>query len=93
MYMIYKFLVMTQPMIYIYTRQWREPGKQVSDFDKCIIKSKSCSFFGNIYSPQVIKLIKIQTIKQMQAPPTKQEVNLFLERVSIEVVSYLQCLI
>ena len=39
-----------------------------------MIKSKSCTFFGNIYTPQGIKPDpkKVEAIKKMEAPQTKQ---------------------
>ena len=45
------------------------------NYDKCIINSKSCTFFRNMYTPQEVMPDpkKIQVIKQMQAPSTKQE--------------------
>ena len=51
---------------------------------KCIFKSKSCSYFGNVYNPQGMKPDpkKIQAIRQMQAPSTKQELNSFLSMVN-----------
>ena len=50
------------------------------DFDKHIIKSKSCSFFGSIYTPWEVKSDhkKIQVIKQMHAQSTKRRLNSFL---------------
>ena len=43
------------------------------NYDKCIIKSKSCSFFGNIYTPEDVKPdpSKVDVIKKMEAPSTK----------------------
>ena len=45
------------------------------NYDKCIINSKSCNFFGNMYTPQGVMPDpkKLQVIKQIQAPSTKQE--------------------
>ena len=40
------------------------------NFDKCIVKSISCSFFGNIFTPQGVKCYpkKDQAIRQMHVP-------------------------
>ena len=40
------------------------------NYDKWIINSKSCNFFGNMYTPQGVMPDpkKVQLIKQMQAP-------------------------
>ena len=45
------------------------------NYDKCIVKSRSCTFFGNIYTPEGVKPdpSEIDTIKRMEAPPSKQE--------------------
>ena len=48
------------------------------NFYKCIVKSKSCSFFGEIYTPQGIKPDPKKAIKKMQALSTKQELHSFL---------------
>ena len=47
------------------------------NYDKSIINSKSCNFFRNMYTPQGVMddPKKIQVIKQMQAPSTKQELQ------------------
>ena len=54
------------------------------NFDKCIVKSKSCSFFGEIYTLQGVKSYprKVEAIKKMQAPSTKQELHSFLGMVN-----------
>ena len=54
------------------------------NYDKCIVKSRSCSFFGNIYTPEGIKPdpSKIDAIKRMEAPSTKQELQSFLGMVN-----------
>ena len=51
---------------------------------KCIVKLKSCSFFGEIYTPQGIKPDprKVEAIKKMQAPSTKQELHSFLAMIN-----------
>ena len=50
------------------------------NFDKYVIKSKSCTFFGYIYTPQGVKLDtkKVEAIRKMEAPQTKQELQPFL---------------
>ena len=54
------------------------------NYDKCIVKSKSCSFFGNIYTPDGIKPdpSKVDAIKKMEPPFTKQELQSFIGMVS-----------
>ena len=54
------------------------------NYDKCIVKTRSCSFFGNIYTPEGIKPdpSKIDAIKRMEAPSTKQELQSFLGMVN-----------
>ena len=49
------------------------------NFDKCTVKSKSCSFFGEIQTPQGVKPDpkKVEAIKKLQTPSTKQELHLF----------------
>ena len=61
----------------------RKAGMKLN-FDKCIVKSKSCSFFWPIYSAQGVKPNpqKIQEIKQMHPLSTKQELNSFLVMVN-----------
>ena len=50
------------------------------NYDKCIVKSRSCSFFGNIYTPEGVKPdpSKIDIIKRVEAPSTKQELQSIL---------------
>ena len=50
------------------------------NFDKSMIKSKSCTFFGNVYTPQGVKPDpkKVVAIKKMEVPQTKQELQSFL---------------
>ena len=55
------------------------------NYDKCIVKTRSCSFFsGNIYTPEGIKPdpSKIDAIKRMEAQSTKQELQSFLGMVN-----------
>ena len=45
------------------------------NFDKCIIKTKCCSFFfGNLYTPEGVKTDQkeVEAIKQMQPPINKK---------------------
>ena len=53
-------------------------------FDKCIVGAKSCKSFGNVYIPQEVMPDprKVQAIKQMQAVPTRQELQSFLGMVN-----------
>ena len=53
-------------------------------FNKCIEKSKSCSLFGEIYTPQGVKPDpkNVEAIKKMQAPSTKQELHSFLGMIN-----------
>ena len=50
------------------------------NFDKYVIKSKSCTFFGNIYTPQTVKPDpkKVEAIKKMETPQTNRSYNPFL---------------
>ena len=54
------------------------------NYDKCIINSKSCKFFCNTYPPQGVMPDpkKVQAIKQMQAPSTKQQLQSFISMVN-----------
>ena len=54
------------------------------NYDKYIVKSRSCSFFGEIYTPEGVKPgpSKIDAIKRMEAPSTKQELQSFLGMVN-----------
>ena len=47
----------------------RQAGIKLN-YDKCIIKTKSCSFFGNVYTPAGVKPDpkKVEAIKKMEAP-------------------------
>ena len=70
------------------TSTWGKGENQVagikSNFEKYIIKSKSCSFLGHIYTPHGVKpdQKKIQAVTQMQVSSTKQEFNYFLGMVN-----------
>ena len=50
------------------------------NYDKCIMNSKLCNLFGSVYTPQGVMPDpkKVQAIKQMQAPSTKHELQLFI---------------
>ena len=54
------------------------------NFDKCVIETKCCSFFGNLYTPEGVKpdLKKVDGIKQMQSPINKQQPSSFLGMVT-----------
>ena len=54
------------------------------NYDKCIVKYKSCSFFGNIYTPDGGKPDpnKVDAIKKMEPPSTKQELQSFIGMVN-----------
>ena len=49
----------------------RRTGNKLN-YEKCIVKSKSCSFFGNICTPKGVKPDpnKVDAIKKMEAPST-----------------------
>ena len=51
--------------------------------DKCIVKFKSFSFFGDIYTAEDVKPVpsKANSTKRMKAPSTKQELQSFLGMV------------
>ena len=48
-------------------------------YDKCIVKSRSCSFFGNIYTPEGVKPVpsKVDAIKRMEAHPLSKSYSHF----------------
>ena len=50
------------------------------NWDKCIVGWKSCTFFGNIYTPQGVmsEPKNAQVIKQMQASSTKKNFSYVL---------------
>ena len=54
------------------------------NFAKCIVKAKSCSFFGEIYTPQGVRCDpkKVEAITKMQVPSTKQELHSFLGMIN-----------
>ena len=54
------------------------------NYNKCVIKTKSCTFFGNVYTPQgmIPDPKKVEAIKKMQAPQTKQELQFSLDMVN-----------
>ena len=64
------------------------------NYDKCIINSKSCNFFGNMYTSQEVMPDpkKVQAIKEIQAPSTKQELQPLLVWQIILANLYLPCL-
>ena len=54
------------------------------NFDKCVITTKCCSFFGNLYTPEGVKPDpkKVDAIKQMPPPINKQQCSSFLGMVT-----------
>ena len=56
----------------------RQAGLKLN-YDKCVIKTKSCTFFGNVYTPQGVMPDpkKVEATKKMQAPQTNKNCNLF----------------
>ena len=56
----------------------RQAGIKLN-YNKCIIKTKSCSFFGNVYTPADVKPDpkKVEAIKKMEAL-VKQQLQSFL---------------
>ena len=76
-----RFAEMKPTMICTYMRQWKETrqAQLKLNYDRCITKTKSCHFFGNIYTPQGVmpdpKMV--EDIKKMQAPQTKKELQSF----------------
>ena len=61
----------------------RQAGLKLN-YDKCVIKTKSCTFFGNVYTPKGVMPDpkKVEANKKMQAPQTKQELQSFLGMVN-----------
>ena len=49
-------------------------------FEKCVIKSKSCTLFGNVYTTQRVKPDpkKVEAIKKMKTPRQSRSYNPFL---------------
>ena len=82
--MIFRSLNMTTCLTFILIRIWKELEEQVLNYDKGIVKLKSHSFFGNIYIPEGVKPdpSKVYTIKKMEPPPTKHELQSFLGLVN-----------
>ena len=54
------------------------------NYDKCIVKSKSLSFFGNIYTPEGVNpdTGKIDAVKMMTPLSTKQTLQSFLGMIN-----------
>ena len=61
----------------------RQAGIKLN-YDKCIMKTKSCSFFGNVYTPAGVKPDpkKVEAINNMEAPMNKQQLQSFLGMVT-----------
>ena len=60
----------------------RQAGIKLN-YDKCIIKTKSCSVFGNVYTQAGVKPDpkKVEAIKKMETPINKQQLQSFLGMV------------
>ena len=58
--------------------------QELNSILKNVIKSKLCTFFGNVYTPQGVKPDpkKVEAIKKMEAPQIKQELQSFLDVVN-----------
>ena len=56
----------------------RQAGIKLN-YDKCIIKTKSCSFLGKVYIPVGVKPDpeKVEAIKKMEATINKQQLQSF----------------
>ena len=54
----------------------RQAGLKMN-YDKCVLKTKSCTFLSNVYAPQGVMPDpkKVEAITKMQAPQTKQELQ------------------
>ena len=54
------------------------------NFDKFVIKTECCSFFGNLYTPEGVNPDpkKVDAIKQMQPPMNKPQLSSFLGMVT-----------
>ena len=63
----------------------RKAGNRLN-FDKCVIKTKCCSFFGNLCTAEGVKPdpMKVDAIKQMHPPINKQQLS-----SSLGMVTYL----
>ena len=77
-------LALMKIMTCTYTKQWRESEVQELNwnFEKGVIKSKSCTFLV-MFTPHRVKPDpkKVKAIKMMEAPKTKQELQSFLGMV------------
>ena len=53
----------------------RQAGLKLN-YDKCVIKTKSCTFFGNFYTQQGVMPDpkKVEAIKKMQTPQIKHKI-------------------
>ena len=61
----------------------RKAGLKLN-YEKYVIRTKSCSFFGNTYTPEGVKPDpkKVEAIKKMEAPQTKQELQSVLGTIT-----------
>ena len=67
--------------------EWvRSPGIKLN-FDKCVIKSKSCTFFGNVYIAQGVKPDprKLRPSRRWKHPRQSKIYNPFLAWLTIQV--------
>ena len=57
----------------------RKAGIKLND-EKCVIKTKECSFFGMLYTPDGVKPSpdKIKAIEQLEPPKDNKELHTFL---------------
>ena len=76
-----RFLAVPRLISFICMKPWKglERAGIKLNWDKCIVKSTSYTFFGNIYTLEGIKPdpSKIDAIKWMDTPSTKQELVIF----------------
>ena len=56
----------------------RQAGLKLN-YDKCAIKTKSCTFFGNVYTPKGVMpdSKEVEAIKKMQSPQINKNWNCF----------------
>ena len=83
--MTFRCLALMKTMTCTCMKQCRVSCTRIKlNFEKCVIKSKSHSFFGNVYIPQGVKPdpTKAEAIMKMEAPQTKQELQSFLGMVN-----------
>ena len=61
----------------------RKAGNKLN-FEKCVVKTNHCEFFGNIYTPDGMKPDpnKVWAIKEMSSPKDKKSLQSFLSMVT-----------